>query len=220
MIVLKIKGKSQVEKFTQRIFNELNFISDLNKLWILFVFWHIKWFQALLDKKCIYFWVKHSCLNKIFYCEFYSFFLYDVNSKIKPLEMSFSVSIRSHVNLVMILFNFRYYLQVAHREASIECYIWLWLCYFFIKTIENNILSLLPDNFFVSKFSYGMIDERAVLYIFNGLNLQLYGLKLFAEVIATILFGYWVRYDLIIDRDLLFSLYEALLFFIFIDFIY
>jgi len=56
------------------------------------------------ELKIKYFRIQHCCFNKIFYSEFNSFFLVNKYFKIKPLEVSIGIGIRSHINLIMAIF--------------------------------------------------------------------------------------------------------------------
>lgn len=115
----------------------------------------------------IYFWIKHSCLDKVFYCKFHFLLFYNVNSKIKPLKVCVGVCIRSHVKLIVTVFNSCSYLQITHRKAGIECYIWLGLSDLIVKIIKNNILSAFFDYFINCLLSFRLINERAIFNMPN-----------------------------------------------------
>ena len=86
-----------------------------------------------------------------------------------------SVGIRSHKELIMTEVQFSYHLKISHGKVGIKSKIWLRLANLIVEAIEDNVLSLLFDNRFVSFLSDGMIDERTSFNVFDGLYFEFDG---------------------------------------------
>lgn len=75
----------------------------------------------------------------------------------------------------MTKIQFSYNLKITHGKIGIKSKIWLRLTDLIVKTIEDNVLSLLFDNGFVGFLSDGMIDERTGFNVFDGLYFEFDG---------------------------------------------
>jgi hypothetical protein len=83
-----------------------------------------------------YFRIEHGRFDKIFDSKFDFFLFFNMYSKIKPLKIPLCICIRSHINIIMTIFNPGNYLKITHRKIRIKCNVWLKISNLIIKIVE------------------------------------------------------------------------------------
>ncbi len=84
--------------------------------------------------------------------------------------MGVGIGIGSHVDFVVAVLNPWNYFQITHGKTGIKSYVGLRVTYFIVESIENDILSLLFDDFFVCLLTHRMVDEWWALDILDWLD--------------------------------------------------
>lgn len=171
-------------------------------------------------KKNIYLRIEHCGFNKVLNCELNAFFLDYIDPEIEPLKVCVSVGIGSHINIIMTVLDPCHNFQIAHGKTCIKRYVGFRLTHFIVEPVEYDVFPLLLNDFLISVLSHRLIDEGTVFYILDWLNFKLWSFHPFGKWVTFKLFWDRVRKTSVINRDLLFSFDEALLIFVFFNFIY
>jgi hypothetical protein len=67
------------------------------------------------------------------------FFLDDFDFEIEPLKMGVSVGIRSHINIIMTVFDSGNNFQVTHGKTGIKSNVGLGMTDLIIKPVKDNV---------------------------------------------------------------------------------
>lgn len=86
--------------------------------------------------------------------------------------MCVGIGIGSHVDFVVAVLNAWNNFQITHGKTGIKSDVCFRVTYLIVESIENDILSLLLDDLFVSLLTHWMVDEWWAFNVLDGLDFE------------------------------------------------